>query len=146
MMPTSDEIKETAWKMVQKNKDLFLLSTVDADGRPHTRYMGAMLMAGDFEVLMATHQGSRKVEHIKNNPNAQLVFSSDDYSRVVTLSGTARLGAPLDIKRRMWEAFPGLKQHFRDFTSPEFCVIRFKASALEIVTATSRYEPMRIEL
>lgn len=145
-MMTAEQIKDVARTLIEESKDLFILSTVDDDGCPHSRYMGAMVREGEFEFLLPTHMESRKVAQIRQNPNAQVVFASRDYACVVTLSGSARTGVPVQKKAEVWEKIPGLKQHFDSYLSPKFCVIRFKAHCLEFLTTKDRYTPMRVEL
>lgn len=76
---------------------LGMLTTVDEDGVPHARWMGAAAMGGGIhEIHTLCGKGTRKVQQIKANPNVCWVFSTEDYADVVTLHGDAEvLTAPL---------------------------------------------------
>ena len=108
----SDEVKKAAKELVTKDGAVYVLATVDAENGPQMRYMGALVFEGDFEVLMVSSSTARKVEQIAQNPRAQLLFASEDYKRVATLSGTATMDAPDYAISRLYgdysyKKFPG---------------------------------------
>ncbi len=76
---------------------LGMLTTVDEAGVPHARWMGAAAMGGGLsEIYTLCGRNTRKIQQIQANPNVCWVFSTEDYTDVVSLYGKAEvLTAPL---------------------------------------------------
>ena len=142
----SDEVKKAAKELVTKDGAVYVLATVDAENGPQMRYMGALVFEGDFEVLMVSSSTARKVEQIAQNPRAQLLFASEDYKRVATLSGTATMEDSLEKKREVWEKIPACADYHESPEAPDFGLIRFKANVIEYIDLEIGHEPFRVEL
>lgn len=79
-----------------------VMATVDCNGTPHIRWM-ATLSLQEFPHLYAlTSPKSRKVEHLIRNPRVSWLFSNDDSSTVVNLSGTATIITDKGAVNRIW--------------------------------------------
>ncbi|HEY5893855.1 MAG TPA: pyridoxamine 5'-phosphate oxidase family protein [Chthoniobacterales bacterium] len=79
-----------------------ILGTVDKDGKPHLRWM-ATFSFSEFPVFHAlTHPQSEKVAQIWENPNVDWMFSNEDLSLVVNLSGKARVLTDTPSLKRIW--------------------------------------------
>ena len=78
------------------------LCTVDKQGVPHMRWM-ATLSLHDFPLLYTiTSPKSRKVEHIKHNPNVSWMFSDDTMTVIVNLRGKARIVSDAGKMHHVW--------------------------------------------
>ena len=79
-----------------------VLSTVDAQGAPHIRWM-ATLSLQDFPHLYAlTSPQSRKVQHIRDCPKVNWMFTTDSTSMVVNLQGSATILTEQGDVNRIW--------------------------------------------
>jgi len=78
------------------------LATVDPSGAPHVRWMSTLSLQ-EFPYLYAlTSPVSRKVEHIRNHPKVSWMFTTEDSSTVVNLSGTATILSDKSVLNRIW--------------------------------------------
>jgi len=68
-----------------------VLTTVEASGRPHARWMATISLDDFPRIYSLTSDKSRKVGEIEHNPAVNWMFSSPDLSMVVNLAGTARI-------------------------------------------------------
>lgn len=81
-----------------------MLSTVDSEGRPHSRWMGsAMSVNGVRSLFTLTGKGTRKVQQIQRNPAVAWVFSAEDFSDVVTLRGQAVVHEAPMVAQQVWD-------------------------------------------
>ena len=73
-----------------------VLTTVDPDSVPHSRWMLAALpKTGLSPLLSISARGARKLDHLDTNPNVCWLFSDEKDDEVVTLLGTMiRLETP----------------------------------------------------
>ena len=91
MNPTAErtEILAQAVEVVH-NARIGLLTTVDADGCPHARWMGIGALVEGVRVLYTISRAdARKVGHLEAHPEVCWVFSEPGYRRVATLHGRA---------------------------------------------------------
>ena len=73
-----------------------LLTTVDATGRPHARFMAARAESGLGRIITLTAGGTEKVQNLRAHDAVCWVFARPDLSDVVTLYGRAKvLSSPL---------------------------------------------------
>ena len=141
---TNDEIKKAIWKIVGDTK-VFIYTTVDAQGNPHSRYMGALMIKNSV-IHMATASNARKVQQIKANPRSELVFGANEYKEVATLSGESEVAESLDLKKEFWQANPACKDYFSGYDAPEFGLIAFQPTAAEYLNLTLQHEPFAVSL
>lgn len=82
-----------------------VFTTVDVDGRPHSRWMGG---AADGEglsrVLAVSARGARKLDQLAQNPNVCWLFSDAHDNEVVTLIGTATVLEDQTLAGPAWDA------------------------------------------
>jgi len=115
------ELKQACLNLMEK-VDVLYLSTVDADGFPHTRIMSNLRdkkqhpnMAKmfeqhkeDFLVYMATSSSSVKVQHIRANPKVSVFFGF--YTEVPTDFQCLMLGGEIEevsdqqLKKELWQS------------------------------------------
>jgi len=102
-MPTDAQMLAHATALVQ---DLFVgaMTTVDPDGQPHCRYMGAAMEDSGLKKLYTlTGQHTRKLQYLEKNPCVSWLFADSQYQSVVMLKGKAQvLTSPL-IAQKAWE-------------------------------------------
>lgn len=86
----------TATRKLIEQQIVGVLTTVDPDHVPHSRWMlGALPEAGLSPLLSLSARGARKLDHLDTNPNVCWLFSDDKDDEVVTLLGTmVRLETP----------------------------------------------------
>ncbi|MCC7409124.1 MAG: pyridoxamine 5'-phosphate oxidase family protein [Phycisphaeraceae bacterium] len=102
-MPTDADLLALAIRTVN-DAFLGLLTTVDPDGLPHARWMGASSVTGGLrEVYTLTGSSTRKIAHLHANPNVCWVFSAPDYSTVVTLQGRAEVLTSPNVAQAVWD-------------------------------------------
>jgi general stress protein 26 len=111
----------------------FVLATVDQDGIPQVRWMGAALLEEPLTVYMVAGAESRKMGQMKAHPKSQLMFQSTDYARVATLSGTCEVVGDAETKQRVWDGIPGAANFFKGPDDPGFGAIRFVCTRVEVL-------------
>jgi general stress protein 26 len=111
----------------------FVLATVDQDGIPQVRWMGAALLEEPLTVYMVAGAESRKMGQMKAHPKSQLMFQSADYARVATLSGTCEIVGDAKTKQRVWDGIPGAANFFKGPDDPGFGAIRFVCTRVEVL-------------
>ncbi|NIA08069.1 MAG: pyridoxamine 5'-phosphate oxidase family protein [Actinobacteria bacterium] len=141
---TNDEIKKAIWNIVGGAK-VFVYTTADAQGNPHSRYMGA-LMIEDSVIYMATASCARKVQQIKGHPNGELLFASEEYKEVATISGESNIAESLELKKQFWQANPICKDYFSSYEAPEFTLIAFGPTTAEYLNLALQLEPFAVSL
>jgi len=142
---TKDESKKAIWQTVEKGKKVFVYTTVDAKGNPHSRYMGAlMIREGIF--YMATASEARKVQQIKANPRSELLFAASEYKEVATISGKSETEKSLELKKVFWKANPACKDYFSSYDAPEFGLLAFRPSSGEYLNLAVQHEPLVVSL
>ena len=124
----------------------YVMATVDDRRAPQTTWMGALALdPQDENVFYITSMvGARKVEQLRGNPATQLMYSTPNYDCVVTLDGQCELVQDMDVKRFVWEAMPAAAEHFDRPESPEFGVIRFRLTCVEVLCVDESLAPVRV--
>ena len=142
---TDDEIKNAIWQTVEKGKKVFIYTTVDARGNPHSRYMGALMIKGGV-IYMATSSLSRKMQQIEANPRSELLFAANEYKQIATLGGDSRVEKSLEPKKEFWQMNPDCKDYFSSYDAPEFGLIAFQPSCGEYLDLQIQHLPFVVSL
>ena len=144
---TADRVLAKAAEFVGSKRP-FVLATVDADCRPQMRWMGALFSdpEQDHVHYMACGAKSRKVGQISANAAAQLLYTSDDYSCTLTISGVAEVVEDQATKQMVWDALPDPTKYFSGPEGEDFGVISFRGTAIEMLCMEEGHGPMRVEL
>ena len=124
----------------------FVLATVDREGCPQLRWMGAALLEEPLTLYMAAGANSRKMDQIRANKRSQLMFQNSEYSRVATLCGDCDVVEEAEIKRRVWDGMPGVAQFFSGADDTNFGVIRFVTRRVELLDMNQGHTPMVADL
>ena len=117
-----------------------LLATVDADGRPHVRWMTPAVLPGRPGAIYAvTSPEFRKSRHLAANPKAQWIFQTKLLDRIATVNGLVNV---VDNSAMKAEVLEGIGRRLTVFwkvnTDPSKLVV------LEtVIESASYFEPMR---
>ena len=142
---TNDEIKKAIWQTVEKGKKVFVYSTVDAKGNPHSRYMGALTIK-DGIFYMATASDARKMQQIKANPRSELLFNASEYKQIAIIGGESRIEKSLEFKKEFWQVNPSCKDYFSSYDAPEFGLIAFQPNCGEYLDLSLQHTPFIVSL
>lgn len=138
-------IIEAAKDLVRAGRS-FVLATVDSEGVPQARWMGAAHLEEPFLVYMAAGAASRKVGQMESHPKSQLMFQTEDYSRVATLTGTCEVVGDVETKRRVFKGIPGAAQYFSGPDDPNFAAIKFTCQRVEMLGMAEGMAPVSADL
>ncbi|MFI4861379.1 MAG: pyridoxamine 5'-phosphate oxidase family protein [Phycisphaerales bacterium JB063] len=80
------------------------MTTVDAQGMPHTRQMAAVPQDSELTRLMSVAaRGSRKLDHLAGNAKVCWLFADRHDNEVVTLTGTMRILEDQTLAEPAWQ-------------------------------------------
>lgn len=102
-----------ASKKVIESQIVGVLTTVDSDARPHSRWMlGAAGDDGLTSLLSLSARGARKLDHLNDNDNVCWMFSDEKRDEVVVLIGTMiRLESP-NMAEPAWQRLDGAAKKY----------------------------------
>ncbi len=140
-----EKIVSAAQELIRAGRS-FVLATVDSEGVPQVRWMGAAHLEEPFDVYMAAGAASRKIGQMESHPQSQLMFQTEDYSRVATLTGTCEVVTDAETKRRVFEGIPGAAQYFSGPDDPNFAAIKFKCQRVEMLGMAEGMAPVSADL
>jgi general stress protein 26 len=130
------ELKEKIYGMI-KDYQLTSMATVTEDGKPWVRYV---MMVGEKDLTMrfTTSMKSRKVAHIKDNPEVHITCGVSDLktaSQYLQIQGKAKISRDKALCREMWLDFH--KKYFSGPDDPNFCVGIVKPYRIEFFSMSS---------
>ncbi|MEI6499803.1 MAG: pyridoxamine 5'-phosphate oxidase family protein [Armatimonadota bacterium] len=139
---------ERAREIMARVHNMHILATVDDDGQPHCRWMGALVEdpASPWTFYLACGKQSRKMSQIAANPKAQLVFSDETKWEVATLSGLAVAEEGAEPRQWLFDAVPMMKKYYSGPDDEKMGVIKFKVKCLEILAMHENREPVCLDL
>jgi general stress protein 26 len=110
------------------------------DGRKvGARPMGGWTWVGD-ELWCASHKASEKIAHLEKVPYAAYCFGTEQ-GQHVRIEGPCTVSSDNDIKRQLYDAVPGLKNHIDDPASPDYVVIVMRPERIRLMaSADMTYE------
>jgi general stress protein 26 len=97
------------------------------------RWMGGLMLEDSLTIYMAGAANARKMDQVRDNPLAQLMFHADNFAQVVTIFGACAVVDDPDIKDKLWEAMPVLGRYFSGPEDPHFGVLRFDPKRIELL-------------
>lgn len=102
-MPWLESLHEALEAEFHARNRIASLATVDAQGNPHVRCVICRYFGPDGSIGFATDGRSEKMEQIRSNANAELLFWLPSWREQLRLAGELRLLGESDpIRRRMW--------------------------------------------
>jgi general stress protein 26 len=136
---------DAAMELVRAGR-AFIFATVDGGGFPQVRWMGGGYLEEPLTVYMACAADSRKMGQIAAHPEAQLMLQNEDFSRVATLTGTAKAVTESSVKRRVFAGIPGSAQYFSGPDDPGFGVVKFVCSRIEMLGLAEGMTPTAADI
>ncbi|MHC4983506.1 MAG: pyridoxamine 5'-phosphate oxidase family protein [Planctomycetota bacterium] len=131
-----------AMKDFHEAAKIAFLATCDGD-LPRVRPMSPVAVEGNV-IWVASGASSEKMAQIAANPNVELCYMKADHSHL-RIRGKAEVCDDPDVKQRIWEAYPLLKDYFKSPDDPEFALLKITAG--EVLTMPSMsYKYERLEL
>ena len=102
-----------------KQNRIGYLATTDAEGKPHVRVIGLNFIDdGKLYYALATTKGM--YEQIQNNPEIELAVSQPDFSKVIRVHGKAFIDDHMEIKQKLFDYSPTLKNLYKSPDNPIF--------------------------
>ena len=114
-----------------KSIDFGMLTTLDAEGRLHSRPMSSNKeVEFDGDVWFFTYASTPKVYEIENKPYVNVAFSDPKSQTYVSLSGRAELVRDPEKIKQLWQ--PSLKAWFpKGVDEPDIALIKINADQAE---------------
>jgi len=131
-------------RLLAKNGRPVLLSTVGIQGGPRSRYIGAFRIRDTGEFFLISLSKANKIQEIRRNPQAQVILSSRDCKRVLTLSGKASIVQEITLRKNLFEETKPLKI-FPVFND-DFGVISFVPLQAEYLDVDVSNDPVVIKM
>lgn len=142
------EVVDRVRKIMEAVHNVHVLATVDAEGRPQMRWMGAI--AEDpktpWTFYLACHKGSRKLQQLAKNNRAQLLFSQVEQWQVASVSGMAQEVDTPELRQLLWDAIPQMRQYYSGVDDPKMGIIKFTACCGELLAMQEGMEPQGFEV
>lgn len=125
----ADNVKKIADLI--KSIDFGMLTTLDAEGRLHSRPMSSNKeVEFDGDVWFFTYASTPKVYEIENKPYVNVAFSDPKSQSYVSLSGRAELVRDPEKIKQLWQ--PSLKAWFpKGVDEPDIALIKINADQAE---------------
>ena len=122
-------------KQLLKGNNPGILSTVDQSGFPQSRWMATMSFDDFPDLYTLTSATSRKVAQIQEHPIVHWMFSNQDLSFIVNLTGTAEIYLrEADAMKRIWGQIADKSRAYfleDSVKGPGFVVIHTKVEVIE---------------
>jgi general stress protein 26 len=129
-----DQVIRAVRETLKANKP-GILSTVDQDGFPQSRWMATISFSDFPDLYTLTSATSRKVAQIQANPLVQWMFFNDALTFVVNLAGRAELFLHDALAmKRVWEQIADRSRAYflkNPASDGGFVVIRTKVEKIE---------------
>jgi general stress protein 26 len=122
-------------RQLLKGNNPGILSTIDQSGFPQSRWMATMSFDDFPDLYTLTSATSRKVAQIQRNPIVHWMFSNQDLTFVVNLTGRAEIYLhEADAMKRIWRQITDKSRAFflgDSVKGPGFVVIHTKVELIE---------------
>ncbi len=106
-----------------------ILTTVDARGKPHSRWMTPVVLKSVGPVVFAfSIPGAKKIGHIQKNPAVEWIIQTKDLREIVNISGTAEIVDNPSVKTDLLEVLgPRLSMFYKvNENSQEWVILETK--------------------
>lgn len=144
MSDVPDRVRE----VMQATDNVHVLATIDAEGKPQMRWMGALVEDPEtpWTFYLACMKGSRKMQQLAQNPNAQLLFSQIEDWKVASVSGTTEAVDCEHCRQLLWDNVPAMQKYYSGVDDPNMGIIKFTAKCMELLAMQEEHEPYCFEL
>lgn len=110
--------------------------------RPRIRPMAILAVEGN-EVYMAAYAASPKMRQLARDPHVELCFMDEQYHHL-RVQGTYEMVDDPDLKRRMWEQNPSMKEYFESADDPEYVLFKIKVEEALLMEERQSYHKLDI--
>jgi pyridoxamine 5'-phosphate oxidase len=130
------ESKKLSLELLEISKFAYL-TTIDANGFPHTRAMFNMRnktryphliplfrdLQEDFLILFSTNTSSDKVRHVEKNPKVAVYFTHPEKTQGVMFGGEIEIVPDPGLKRAIWRE--GMEKYYPSgYNDPDHTILR----------------------
>jgi general stress protein 26 len=130
-----EDLKKTIYDAI-KESQLMPVATTTEEGKPWVRYVVGF-GAEDLSIRFVTSLQTRKVSHIKMNPEVHMACGAstlESTERYLQIAGRAEITTDKDERHRLWN--DNLKAYFSGPDDPNYCVVIVKPYRIEYMTMT----------
>ena len=116
---------------------LVSLATVNEEGEPWVRYVAGTI-DDDMVIRFATSLRSKKIAHVRANPNVHLTCGNIDPNvdaPYFQIEGKAEVSTDLEEKKGIWH--DNLAYYFQTVENPEWCVLKVHPHRITVCSITS---------
>lgn len=130
----NESIKKLA-KLIDGIK-IAMLTTVESDGRPHSRPMATMEVEFDGDLWFFSREDSAKTHEVTQDHFASVSYANPSHQVYVTMSGPVKLVHDKNKMAELWS--PMLKAYFPDgLDDPHLSLIKVEVDRAEYWDAPS---------
>ncbi|MEN6301234.1 MAG: pyridoxamine 5'-phosphate oxidase family protein [Armatimonadia bacterium] len=142
------DLPDRVRSVMQAVSNVHVLATVDSEGKPRMRWMGALYEdpKAPWTFYLVCGKDSRKMHQISANNHAQMLFSKQDEWQVATLSGTATVVDTAELRGLLWNGIPMMDKYYSGPDDPNMGIIQFKTRCMELLALDEQHEPYCFEL
>ncbi len=142
------EMTERVREVMTAVHNMHVLATVGADGKPHMRWMGALVEHPEqpWTFFLVCNKESRKMAQIAANNQAQLLFTNQDKWEIASLSGTVEAADCPECRKMMWDSVPAMSRYYSGPDDPKMAIILFKTECLELLAMSEGHQVYCLEL
>jgi general stress protein 26 len=101
--PQSREDAIRKLRSLMEDINICMLTTVDADGRLHSRPMAVQKAEFDGDLWFLTGKSTGKTGEIRRDQHVNVSFADEDDQRYVSISGTATVLDDRDKIKQLWK-------------------------------------------
>jgi general stress protein 26 len=119
-----------------KVPQLMPIATISEDGNPWVRYVVGS-GGKDLTIRFVTSLQTRKVAHIKKNPQVHMICGAktlESTENYLQIAGRAEITTDKDERHRLWN--DNLKAYFSGPDDPNYCVVIVKPYRIELMGMT----------
>ncbi len=129
------DLKPTILELIKKHH-LAGLATVTEDGKPWVRYV-VLNVSDDLTLRTATFRNSRKVAHVKKNPEVHVTcgYDGDMMSPYIQVQAKAEVTDDKKERHALWNDH--FKAYFKGPDDPNYVVMIIKPYRIELVEDAS---------
>ena len=130
-----DDLKANIYDVI-KTPQLMPVATTTEDGNPWVRYVTGF-GGEDLTIRFVTSLQTRKVAHIKRNPEVHMTCGAKDMESTknyVQIAGRAEVTTDEQERHSLWN--DNLKAYFSGPDDPNYCVVIVKPYRIELMGMT----------
>ena len=130
-----DDLKTHIFEVINKPQ-LMPIATITADGNPWARYVVGF-DSEDLTIRFVTSLQTRKVAHIKGNPEVHMICGAEtpeSAGNYLQIAGRAEITTDAKERHSLWN--DNLKAYFNGPDDSNYCVVIVKPYRIELMGMT----------